>query len=220
MNILNVPKSLNSWEADRISTTISLLLSHKQGFVRGDYKELIKLAQIYYRDTAPVENVMKLIRPGACHRARWMAKIIYACKVVFLSDSDQRANTKILSRGKRPKVERFLRFVMYVYLPWWLTAPVASRAPVNDLELINKLLTCREVDYAMAKKVMDKLKNHLWYLVEEMAPLSLFSPIVSEDMKDRIVKKMLTYPTTDVTRSVTGYGKPGNPPCLTQLTNT
>ena len=141
-----------------------------------------------------------------------MAKIIiYACKVVFLSDSDQSANTKILSRGQRPKVEHFLRFVMYVYLPWWLTAPVASGAPANDLELINRLLTCREVDYAMAKKVMDKLKNHLWYLVEEMAPLSLFSPIVSEDMKDRIVKKMLTYPTTDVTGSVTGYGKPGNP---------
>ena len=163
---------------------------------------------------------MKLIRPGACHRARWMAKIIYACKVVFLSDSDQRANTKILSRGQIPKVERFLWFVMYVYLPWWLTAPVASGAPANDLELINKLLTCREVDYAMAKKVMDKLKNHLWHLVEEMAPLSLFSPIVSEDVKDRIVKKILTYPTTDVTGSVTGYGKPGKPPCLTQLTNT
>ena len=111
-----------------------------------------------------------------------MAKIISACKVVFLSDSDKRAKTKILSRGQLPKVERFLRFVMYVYLLWWLNAPVASRAPANDLELINKLLTCREVDYAMAKKVMDKLKNHLLYLVEEMAPLSLFSPIVTEDM--------------------------------------
>ena len=99
---------------------------------------------------------------------------------------------------------------MNVYLPWWLTAPVASGAPVNDLELINKLLTCREVDYALAKK--DKLKNHLWYLVEEMAPLSLFSPIVSEDMKDRIVRKMLTYPTADVTGSGTGYGKLVNPP--------
>ena len=40
-----------------------------------------------------------------------------------------------------------------------------------------------------------------------MAPLSLFSPTVSEDMKDRIVKKMLTDPTTDVTGSVTGYVK-------------
>ena len=163
---------------------------------------------------------MKLIHPGACQRARWMAKTIYACKVVLLSDSDQRANTKIQSRGQLSKVERFLRFVMYVYLPWCLTAPVASGEPANDLELINELLTCREVDYAMAKKVMDKLKNQLWYLVEDMAPLSLFSPIVSEDMKDRIVKKMLTYPTTDVTGSVTGYGKPGNPRCLTQLTNT
>ena len=48
-------------------------------------------------------------------------------------------------------------------------------------------------------------------------------PIVSEDMKDRIVKKMLTYPTVDATLNCpgTGYGKPVNsPPCLTQLTKT
>ena len=43
-----------------------------------------------------------------------------------------------------------------------------------------------DIDYAMAKKVVHNLKNHLWYLVEETAPLSLFSYIVSEDVKDRI----------------------------------
>ena len=75
-----------------------------------------------------------------------MAKIIYACEVVFLSDSDKRANTKILRRGQLPKVERFLQFVMYVYLPWWRTAPAASGAPANDLDLINKLLRYHEVD--------------------------------------------------------------------------
>ena len=93
---------------------------------------------------------------------------------------------------------------MYVYLPWWLTAPVASGAPGNDLDLINKLLTCGEVDYAIAKKVMGKLNNHLWYLVKEMVPLSLVSPIVSEDMKDRIVKMLtLIYPTADATLNCT-----------------
>ena len=39
-------------------------------------------------------------------------------------------------------------------------------------------------------------------------------PIVSEDMKDRIVKKMFTYPTVDATLNCfgTGYGKPVNSP--------
>ena len=103
---------------------------------------------------------------------------------------------------------------MYVYLPWWLTAPIASGAPANDLDLINEQIRYREVDHAMAKKVMHKLKNHLWYLVEEMVPLNLFSSTVSENMKDRIVKKMLSYPETDVVlkRNGTGYGKPINPP--------
>ena len=126
MDLLRVPKGLDSWEADRISNIDICAAAFKQGFVRGDYKELVQLAQIYHSDTAPVEKVTKLIRPGACHRACWMDKIIYACKVVFLSDSDKRANTKILRRGQLPKVERFLRYVMYVYLSWWLTAPIAS----------------------------------------------------------------------------------------------
>ena len=66
----------------------------------------------------------------------------------------------------------------------------------------------------MAKKVMHKLKNHLWYPVEEMVPLSFFSSTVSENMKDRIVKKMLSYPETDVVlkRNGTDHGKPINPP--------
>ena len=126
MDLLRVPKGLDFWEADRISNIDICAAALKQGFVRGDYKELVQLAQMYHRDTAPVEKVTKLIRPGACHRACWMDKIIYACKVVFLSDSDKRANTKILRRGQLPKVERFLRYVMYVYLSWWLTAPIAS----------------------------------------------------------------------------------------------
>ena len=46
---------------------------------------------------------------------------------------------------------------MYVYLSWWLTAPIASGAPANYLDLINKLIRYREVDLAMAKKVMHKL---------------------------------------------------------------
>ena len=65
----------------------------------------------------------------------------------------------------------------------------------------------------MAKKVMHKLKNYPWYLVEEMVPLSLFSSTVSENVKDRIVKKMLSYPETDVVykqSNATGYGKPTN----------
>ena len=45
------------------------------------------------------EQRKKLMQPRACHRARWMAKIIYACEVAFLSDSDKKAKTKILCRG-------------------------------------------------------------------------------------------------------------------------
>ena len=105
--------------------------------------------------------------------------------------------TKILCRGSFQKLNVSFNSSSYRF-----------GAPANDLDLINKLIRYREVDYAMAKKVMHKLKNHLWYVVEEMVPLSLFSSTVSENAKDRIVKKMLSYPETDVAlkRNGTGYG--------------
>ena len=49
----------------------------------------------------------------------------------------------------------------------------------------------KDIDHAMAKKAMHNLKNHLWYLAEETTPLNLFSSIVSEDVKDRIVEESL-----------------------------
>ena len=138
------------------------------------------------------------------------------------SSEEEEEETASQKRPVEDQVERFLQFIMCEYLPWWLAAPMASGEPANDLDLINKLIRYCEVDHAMAKKVMHKLKSYLCYLVEEMVPLSLFSSTVSENMKDRIVKKMHSYPETDVVlkRNGTGYGKPINPLCLTQLTNT
>lgn len=46
---------------------------------RDDYKELLQLSLIFLGD----ENAkdFKIRRPGALHRARWMAKLIYSLKI-------------------------------------------------------------------------------------------------------------------------------------------
>ena len=49
--------------------------------VRGDYKELVKLSLVYLGGPK-----VKLVRPGALHSARWMAKILYSIKMVLMSD--------------------------------------------------------------------------------------------------------------------------------------
>ena len=58
----------------------------KQKFTQGDYKELVKLVFLYLSDVKG-ENFGSFNRPGACHKACWMAKLLYAIKMVLLATS-------------------------------------------------------------------------------------------------------------------------------------
>ena len=72
------------------------------GFPRGDYKELVHLTLTYLN--APPAG-FSLQRPGALHKARWMAKLIYSLKIVLLSNqiSDLPAGS-ILGKGQLAKI--------------------------------------------------------------------------------------------------------------------
>jgi hypothetical protein len=48
---------------------------------RNDYQELVQLCLAYLGEKCDNFNFQ---RPGAIHRARWMAKIIYSFKIVFI----------------------------------------------------------------------------------------------------------------------------------------
>lgn len=49
---------------------------------RHDYNELLRLALMFLG--ADPEECGQIHAPGACHRARWMAKIIYSLKIYLL----------------------------------------------------------------------------------------------------------------------------------------
>ena len=62
-----------------------------------------------------------------------------------------------------------------VYLPCWITATVPASAPCHDLNIINSILQFNEINQGAAKNALMGIENHLWYLTEELLPLSLFS---------------------------------------------
>ena len=39
-----------------------------------------------------------------------------------------------------------MNFCVLVYVPWWITSPVASQAPINDLHVMQQLFNDAEVD--------------------------------------------------------------------------
>ena len=99
-----------------------------------------------------------------------------------------------LGVGQLAKIQRFVQFCIFVYVPWWMACPVASAAPRNDMLLWNSCRQYVEVDSACASAATKALSRHLWYLSEELVLLSLFDDGVTEQEKEQIKHKFKLQP--------------------------
>ena len=153
----------------------------KQEYIRGDYRELINLVLLYLSDDNE-HHIKCFIRPGALHRARWMSKMIYCVKLDLLGTKidEELPKGAVFGSGQLQKVKKFVKFVVFCYIPWWLTCPVAAAAPSNDLILFNNLINYQETDKLSANIAFKAFSNHLWYLTEELVPLALFCDSVPD----------------------------------------
>ncbi len=108
-------------------------------FDRGDYRELVSLTLLYL-NADNYENNLK--QPGALHHAQQMAKLLYSIKMDLLGDKiiNELPKGSIFCRNQRNLIHRFVTFIIYCYVPWWLTAPISSSTPENDLHLINSII--------------------------------------------------------------------------------
>ena len=69
---------------------------------------------------------------------------------------------------------------------------IGSDAPVNDLQLLNKLAHFSSIDPELADATKKVLLCHTWYLQEETVPMALFSDKLSLDEKSRLAARILT----------------------------
>lgn len=184
-------------------------------WLRGDYKELVQLVILYLDGASQAdEDPVKFLRPGAVHKARFMGKLLYAYKLVLLASkiSADLPKGSVFCANQLPRLERFVKFVTFCYVPWWLTCSLACDAPVNDLMLLQRLTEYAMVDADSARTAHKALSNHLWYLTEELVPLSLFSDSVEDEVKDDIAQVLLVQPIDGKTaRHGKGFGKPNLP---------
>ena len=67
---------------------------------------------------------------------------------------------KIFGKGQQEKIKRFVKFVVFCYIPWWLTAPVSSSAPKND----HLFFYYKTIDSVIANEALRRFGNHMWYL--------------------------------------------------------
>lgn len=171
-------------------------LLEKDQFVRGDYRELCATSIVLLGGEVAKFRFKK---PGACHKARFMAFGLLALKLFAFSDQqivrDCCFSEKGMFNGEQVvKLERFVRYALAFYIPQFLTCNIASDAPVRDLELYKNLTKFRDVDEALAESGLQTLSRHFWYLVPGTVVYSLFSNLLSEDEKSGIAAKLLSQP--------------------------
>ena len=182
----------------------------RQTFTRGDYKELVELSLFYLTQGQEPQN-LKLLHPGAFHKARWMAKLIFCLKINLLANdiSTKLPKGAVFGKGQQEKISRFTQFVVFTYLPWWLTSSVSSSAPFNDLLLVKSLNSYKLIDELLANTALQAPSRHTWYLSEKLVPLCLFSTDVTEDAKKSVVSVLMQTSTNAPSKRFgTGYGKP------------
>lgn len=151
---------------------------------RHDYFELLCLAGAMLG----MQTNTTIRKPGALHRARWMAKAIYSLKMELLFDGNE--DVLKLTAQELQGIQRFNRFVVCVYLQSWFTSRIAIDAPINDILLIQRLNEYDDV--ALQTIGLKMMKRHSWYLGQEMATLALFSERLSPLEKAHHVLKMKT----------------------------
>jgi hypothetical protein len=145
---------------------------------RDDYKELLELSIIFLGGTP--KSGVNFKKPGAHHRARWMAKVIYSMKIWMFKSQFK------LTKSEEKGLRDISCFAVEVYLKSWFTAPAATSAPRMDLQLLKSLQLYKEKDQRIATAALKKMLNHLWYISEELVALAFFDEDVTLETKNKM----------------------------------
>ena len=161
---------------------------------RDDYAELLRLCSVFLSGSSDDETCFRA--PGAMHNARWMAKAIYSIKMFVFRDQ-----LKLTAREVTGMTKVCL-FVSLVYARYWHEAPIAEKAPLNDLHLI--ALLDRYPEPAVRVAAISAFRRHLWYLSEHLAPLALFDDRVDDDTKAAMVQNLSLPPHSKALKRLDG----------------
>lgn len=208
---------------DRCREDVIKLAHSELDYRRDDYLEFVELCTVFL-DCEKEGHTFTFKRPGALHKARWMAKLIYSIKICLFEEQihDIPVGT-ITTRAQTAKVRDFVNFATLIYSTWWMTCSSATDAPWNDLMMFRSLLMYADVHPKISESALKAFKRHLWYLTEEMVPLALWSTKVPPAEQRALADRLLAMKPDAVVfqpqhRFGTGFGKPKFPQSVTLST--
>lgn len=184
-------ESLEIFVELRLKAVCNLKFHSRNGFVRDDYKDITELALKFLQGgrnalKANQSEFHSLIDPS---NARFMATCIQSLKCYLFRnslnwDSPERAQIK-------ENLDRFCVFVSTIYVSYWNRTSNLFDAPLNDLNFLQDIQQYKSIDETVANKAIAAMNRHLYYMSEELAPLSLFSSKISNDVKNMMREKFI-----------------------------
>lgn len=171
---------------------IDELSSHSRSkFIRDDYKEVTNVALNFLRGRVDParRNQVEFHALIDSSNARFMATCIQGLESYLFREK--------LDWGKagrqqiRENLERFCVFVSVIYIRYWNRASVLFDSSSNDLNLLQDIQEYRAIDKSVADIATTALNRHLYYMSEELAPLSLFSEKVQIIDKNVMRQKLI-----------------------------
>lgn len=148
---------------------------------RDDYMEFLELAIIFLGGT-PARGI-HIRAPGALHSARWMARVLYCYKMWMY-----RRQFK-MKPSQEHAMFQFLLFVSELYVIAWFQAPLANKAPANDLKFLKDLMQY-DVNPIVKQAAVTAFARHLWYMSEVMVGLAFFDRAVEPQEKTQMLINM------------------------------
>lgn len=180
---LEIRRNMRRKTADMIVFCYHHLNREKQ--LRDDYKECLELVLVVLG--SPPEN-FTFKKPGAYHKARWMAPVIYTLKIYLFRHQLKK------TPGEIKQLEFFVNFICFCYIEHWTLCSYASDAPFMDLKLYKDMLSWTRNGTNIGTEVMNKILGHTEYLNQEYICLALFSEKVGNREKQKIAQRLLEIP--------------------------
>ena len=140
---LDLQDGCEDFQQSTLQFLAQTLSSNRQ--IRDDYQELIELTMVILGSPP---QAIHWRAPGPVHHARWMAKLLYAMKIILFRDQ---RDVFQLTKGEETRLQRFVQFGALLYSKSWTKAPLAAEAPAGDLQLWKDLKKYEQVDAEVGK---------------------------------------------------------------------
>ncbi|GBP22431.1 hypothetical protein EVAR_78607_1 [Eumeta japonica] len=81
-------------------------------------------------------------------------------------------------------------FTVISYVKPWPQCSSAIKSPYQDLCFLKSMKFYEKIDKTISKAALQRITQHLWYLNDEVAILSLFDDDVDQETKVKMVQNL------------------------------